>query len=502
MNKNPSYVPIFIVAKLLQYLFLISILLLLDASFGVLFTLALLFCILTSVNITLLFVMLDVSFGLGLLFTLLIPVDLILSILILVDYIKNKELYTKININMNMNNLPLRDTLKSYVIEFPFYGVRDDGEGEDEKYFGGKETYKWFDDSIIDAINFSWNGNNIPHFITEKELKKKLKDMQLFVCKDGTCKIIVNIFEELTTEEKEYLLDFVKGQASEGLGKGKFDFEDSNGKQFSVKFWKDDSSWYIKYRDENLSSLMVEKIKQLTAKECYEIELSEEKANIKDNKMGGIPYLPIGEEYPKDKNGDPMPLILQVNLKDIKLDSFPNEGILEIFVSPPMNGIDEFDYCVKYYKDDLEYRTDNFPIIDLEKCEYFIQSNYRINLKKVKCHMPHNDFRFEKVVKNVADDIMHNVLDINKNSNYDINKIFGNITYNYYNETGVYIPSICIGGYSDFCQWDQRGVYTSEDKTECLFKLSNENVILFSLISPADLKKKEFDKTYINFDCD
>ena len=367
MNKNPNYVPTFIVIKLLQYFLFIMIILLLDASFEVVFTLSMLYLILTSVNVTLLFIMLGVSFVLGLLFSLLVPVDLVLSIWVIVDYIKNRKLYT------NINNLPQRDTLNSYVIEFPFYGVRGNGEEEEEKYIGGKETYNWFDDSIIDAINDSWNGSNMLNFIEKKELKKKIKDMQLFVCKDGSCKIIVSIFEELTVEEKEYLLDFVKGQASNGWGKREFDFEDSDGKQFSVTFWKNDENWYVKYRDGNISSLLVEKIKQLTEKDCYEIELLEETPSIKDNKIGGIPYLPVGEEYPKDNNGAPMPLLLQVNLKDIKLDHFPDEGILEIFVSPP-NEEYNFEYSVKHFKDDLEYQTDNFPNIDLKKCEYFMTS--------------------------------------------------------------------------------------------------------------------------------
>ena len=58
---------------------------------------------------------------------------------------------------------------------------------------------------------------------------------------------------------------------------------------------------------------------------------------------------------------------------------------------------------------------------------------------------------------------------------------------------------------------DPRYESTFEDKTECLFKLDSsydldrifvgDAGIIFALISLDDLKNKEFDKTYVNFDC-
>ena len=472
------------------------------AIFGVTALLQLLFLIMgVSIDVEV------VSTVLGFCFFILIPINLVLFILMLIN--KNKN---KVNSNVNTYKVPQRDTLKSYIVEFPFYGVRGDGDEEEEVYVKGDRAYKWFDDSIIDAINISWNGSNMTNFISEKELKKKLQDMQLFVCKDGTCKIVVSIFEELTESEKEYLLNFIKGQASDGWGEGNFDFEDSDGNLFRVTFWQKDEHWYIKYRDEDLSQLLFDKFKETTEKECYEIGLLDDEPGIKDNKIGGIPYLPVGEEYPKDKMGKPMALLLQVNLKDIDLENFPNKGILEIFACSSLMGLyDPDDYVVKYFNDNLEYQTDSIPTIELTGSEFVVQRSYKISLKKVKCHMSFNDFRFGETVKGIADDIMQDVLGIDLKSEYDIDKIFGDVLKKYFDESGVYVPKICIGGYADFTQTDPRNDFLSEDKTECLFKLDSiydlkkinigDSGIIFALISPKDLKNKEFDKTYINFDC-
>ena len=241
MKKNTYYIPIFIVTTLLQFLFLVI---------GV---------SITDTNS-------NTSLTLGILFFLLIPINIILLILILVT--KGKNIKIQKLPNEALNKQPKKDILKSYIIEFPFYGVRGDGDEEEEVYFEGNKTYKWFDDSIIEAINSSWNESNMTDFIFEKELKSKIQDMQLFICTDGTCKIIISIFEELTALEKEYLLDFVRGQASDGWGEGNFDFEDSNGKSFRISFWKKDNDWYIKYIDEDMSTLLFKKFKQITEKDC------------------------------------------------------------------------------------------------------------------------------------------------------------------------------------------------------------------------------------------
>ena len=453
--------------------------------------------------------------GLIVIFTLLIPAAAILLLLTFINkFIIEKYLNIDNNNNINNNkqsNMPIRDVLKSYVIEFPFYGVRGDGEEVEEEYFDGKKAYKWFNDDVIEGINGSWNNNNMMEFIDNDEVSKKINDMHLFVCEDGTCKIIVSVFEELNKEEKDYVLDYVSGQASDGWGEGDFYFDDKDGKPYSVIFWKYKSDWYIKYRDEDLTKMLFDEFKRVTEKDCYEIELIDSKPDIKDNKIGGIPYIPKNEEYPKDKNGKDMVLLLQVNLKDIKLDNFPKEGILEIFIFQDESGvIEKGDYVVKYYKDDLEYQTTTIPRIDIENHYYVVNNSYGISLKKSKSHMSYWDYRFNDTIKKISNDILRNTLNIKVTGAYKLDNIYGDILNNYEN-ADIYNPKICIGGYADFPQGDPREHNVSKDKSECLFKLDSEydfekiflgdGGILYALISPEELKNKKFDETYIDSDC-
>ena len=112
MNKNMYYVTAFITTMLLQFLFFIIGVSLYDSNY-------------------------DASITLGVIFFLLIPINLVLLILILVNKRKSKK--TNNNSNIKVNKFSKRDTLKSYIIEFPFYGVKGDGDLEEETYFDGKK---------------------------------------------------------------------------------------------------------------------------------------------------------------------------------------------------------------------------------------------------------------------------------------------------------------------------------------------------------------------------
>ncbi len=488
MNKNHSLVPVFCVTLLLQVLFLIIGVSMYEDAY-------------------------ETSITLGYFFFLLIPVNLILLIMILVNKHKSKMRNNTSEMNhIKTVKVPQREILKTYVIEFPFYGVKGSSEGQEENFFDGKEAYQWINDSDRQAIESSWNENDMISFIEDKQLKGKIQASYLYVCDDGTCKIIVSIYEELTETEKEVLLNFVKGQASDGWGEGNFDFEDGSNNSYRVSFWRYNSNWYIKYREEDLAKILLDRYKQMTEKECYEIELVEGNPDVKDNKIGGVPYLPVGEEYPKDAKGNPLALLLQVNLKDVSLENFPSEGILEIFVTPDVVGTyQSSDYTIKIFKDDLEYQTEGISTIDLKTSEFIVQKSYSINLKKTKCYMPYNDFRFEKTIKGIADDIVYHLLRISPNSQYDMDSTFGDIINLISDENGVYIPKICIGGYADFTQSDPRENPDLLSKTECIFKLDSsydtnklfigDTGILFALISKEELQQQEFNKALVDFDC-
>lgn len=445
-----------------------------------------------------------------------IAIELIIFIVFLVPFLLGIKLLFNYNIfkkkNDNKADLKVDNSKKTkeksintYIIESPFYGykVLETENGEEWKYFTGKEVYNWLSNDDIDGINWSWNSNNIVEYISNVSLKKKISDIQLYLNKNGTCRFFVEVLEELSEVDKKLIINFIKGQLSDGWGEGNFDYEDEKGEKFKLSFWKNDGSWYIKYIEDELFEKFINMFKCQTEKECYKVDLIEDNPQIMDNKIGGKPYIPINEEYPLDKNGNPMLLLLQVNLKDIKLDGYPKEGILEIFIDQECSY--PCDYKIKYFDDNQEYRRD-LPEL---KSEYLIiDKSYKIKLNKTVEYMNVSDFRYWEIFQKIVKDIYG----VNPNE-YDIG--FDNYKHNYSKkiEKVVYsTQSISIGGYAAFNQEDPRTYEKSvTDKTECIFKLDSmydsKNIhvgdggIIFALISKEDLKNRNFENTYVDWDC-
>ncbi len=64
------------------------------------------------------------------------------------------------------------------------------------------------------------------------------------------------------------------------------------------------------------------------------ISLAEEPFTLFDSHTGGLPYLPQDFEIPKDKKGEPMNLLAQINCEDLAaLADYPHEGILQFWLS-------------------------------------------------------------------------------------------------------------------------------------------------------------------------
>ncbi len=104
-----------------------------------------------------------------------------------------------------------------------------------------------------------------------------------------------------------------------------------------------------------------EEYKRITRKECYAASVVPGEAEIMDDKMGGKPYLPVGAEYPKDKNGEYIALLLQIDLE--KVDFTNHSGILEMFIDKGLN------YPREYHNDNMSaalFKFDsNFKDVDL-----------------------------------------------------------------------------------------------------------------------------------------
>lgn len=243
---------------------------------------------------------------------------------------------------------------------------------------------------------------------------------------------------------------------------------------------------------------IVDTFKERTKKECYTFEISEEKASITDTKLAGVPYLPEGEELPKDEAGDDMVLFAQINFEDIKLENYPEKGILQIFI-----GKQTFwptPYKVKYYEDiSLPSRTD----IKFNPTEDdFISEEIKLSLKKSITFMPINDYRFFDTFEEVAEEVLGEPTDFDEVSEL---------------AEGVDLwDEFCadngnIGGYADFTQNDPRDGDLDEDFTECIIKVDSnldfrkimigDSGIAWLLITKEDLINKNFENASFDWDC-
>jgi len=248
--------------------------------------------------------------------------------------------------------------------------------------------------------------------------------------------------------------------------------------------------------DKNIIQKILDLYKKETSKICYEIILEEEEPDILDDKICGKPYIPIGEEYPKDKKGNNLALLLQVNLKNIELKNFPKTGILEIFTSSVM--CSDLEYQVKCYEEGKEYQEE---LPEIDKSKYLCKVNNKIKLRKTVDYMSNIDYRYPKTILKVLNEMT-------KSNFRNIEEAEKNLKINIFDfEKKIPKLDISLGGYPDFTQDDPRPLNGRE---ECLFKLDSnarkdirigDSGILYSFISKKDLKKGNFNDVYLSWDC-
>lgn len=249
---------------------------------------------------------------------------------------------------------------------------------------------------------------------------------------------------------------------------------------------------------------IINEYKRQTECNCCVVEVTEEIPDILDNKIGGVPYLPVGEEYPVDENGEPMALLLQINCKDISVQDFPQTGILEIFTPATLTW--PWTCMIRYYPENQKYQTD-LPYINFK--DFVCLRSYKINTKQGTAYMPTSDYRcdslVEEITKQVTGKDVKGYFGLNDIFPQDDGKSASELFYN--SVVGDYIT---IGGYADFTQEDIRP-REAEGMDVCLFKLDScvdmkkfdigDAGILCVLMSEEDLKNCDFEKAVLTWDC-
>lgn len=247
---------------------------------------------------------------------------------------------------------------------------------------------------------------------------------------------------------------------------------------------------------EKLLRKIYNEIKRITSKKCYEIKVENNKPDILDSKIFGKPYLPIGAEYPKNSKGEYLALLLQINFETIRLENYPQNGILQVFVDKNFFHY-PVDYVIKYYENIEDTYQTNLPIIDASA--FLVHEPMKISFLEGTTHMPLSDYRFENIAKEVYQK-MEESKSI-KFKKYELIDMLSDIVS--YPYEGL------IGGYADFSQFDIRKEKKNQNYTESIIKMDisldkrfqGDGEIINVLISTEDLKNKKFENAILYYDC-
>ena len=163
--------------------------------------------------------------------------------------------------------------------------------------------------------------------------------------------------------------------------------------------------------------LILDEIKKITSVPACFVSLDFKKPNIFQSKVGGVVgYLPKGEKIPTDSEGNQLRLLAQINCKDVELEEFPKEGILQFWIlNDDLYGLD-FDEPAKQdtfkvlYHEQIDESVKAEDILaqvvksDDEEDDYFpVQGECGLVFKKSTDFMKDWDCKFENLFKKWGD---------------------------------------------------------------------------------------------------
>ena len=266
---------------------------------------------------------------------------------------------------------------------------------------------------------------------------------------------------------------------------------------------------------------LIEKIKNISETEYYQIKIHEEKPELFDSKIGGLPYWIEGKDYPKDKDGKKLFLLAQINFdKEETTSPLPTRGLLQFFISDDdLMGVDYDDQITQtnfrvIYHETIDYAIteesiEKQGIPSSEKAEIYPASGqFKISLTKAKGYITIQDIKFEKIFKQAYEEVYGKKLkddekyyDVLKSE--EVKKIEDGLNSE---SNSAYHRML---GYAFFTQEDPRYQKKYENYDTLLFQLDSESKYIIwgdlgianFFIEKKDLEEKNFSNVLYNWDC-
>lgn len=222
-----------------------------------------------------------------------------------------------------------------------------------------------------------------------------------------------------------------------------------------------------------------------------------------ESRIGGFPYLPAYAEFPKNKKGEALFFLAQINFAEMHpLDGFPEKGLLQFYINDDgLMGLDvhdgkEGDFKLLYFEEVSEEPAD-FQKIEKMPREYDCLpiapgKSFPLRFSPNSEVLPLGDFRFGQLF---GDDFFAPFGD----GQWDLMDQYQKAN----NARGHK-----IGGYAHFTQQDPR--YGPDAAAELLFQLDSDQAIgcLWGdmgvanfFIRKDDLERRDFSRVLYNWDC-
>ncbi len=217
--------------------------------------------------------------------------------------------------------------------------------------------------------------------------------------------------------------------------------------------------------------------------------------DLSTSKFRGRPFYPMHKEYPRDRLGNPMILLVQLNFNEIPLlEHFPSTGIMQLYASAT-HWYDDDVQIVFIDGEDLQSNPiQDFSFLDEVHTEELpIPQIYQLTFEETMDRGSSMDARFDYEFDGVAFWDFEEQLSPTQQKQF--NELFDSAGHK-------------LGGYGSFCQEDPRDYELGKRNDLLLLQIDSEDGIMFGdagvahlFISEFALRSSDFSQAYFHWDC-
>jgi uncharacterized protein YwqG len=238
------------------------------------------------------------------------------------------------------------------------------------------------------------------------------------------------------------------------------------------------------------------------------LEKQNDDLGLTDTKFGGLPYLPKGNSFPVDAEGNPLMLVAQFNFEQLEpIPHFPERGVLQFFVGMDNlygldldNPLQQNGFRVIYYPDAEDELETDFSFflnyVSNEKVHQPLNKQFELSSELRTGFISDGDVNFKLFLHQDVEDFYKQ---FGKQEEL-IEEEFEDISW----PTGHK-----LGGYPFFVQDDPRFSSQEFSDYDLLFQIdSDDDNINWGDVGVAnffirrdDLRKRDFSRVLYNWDC-